>query len=155
MQKLVVGLINLTIKGYDVIIGMDWLDGYHARLDCRTKVVEFCIPGEATLKLDVRGTLASFALISKIWDKKSLGKGAQGYLAFLVNTPGDKVKLEDVPVINEYPCFPNELVSLSSEREIEIKIDLVLRTTPISKTPYRMAPVELKKLKLQLQDLLE
>ena len=46
-------------------------------------------------------------------------------------------------------------MSLSSEREIEIKIDLVLRTPPISKNPYRMAHVELKKLKLQLQDLLE
>ena len=38
-QKVVVDLINLAIKGYDVMIGMDWLIWYHARLDCRTKVV--------------------------------------------------------------------------------------------------------------------
>ena len=38
---------------------------------------------------------------------------------------------------------------------MEFKIDLLSGTTPISKTPYRMAPVKLKELKLQLQDLLE
>ena len=66
------------------------------------------------------------------------------------------MKLEDVPVINKYPdVFPNELVSLPHEREIEFKIDLASRTTLISKIPYRMAPVEIKELKLQLQNLLE
>ncbi|XP_071928102.1 uncharacterized protein [Coffea arabica] len=73
-----------------------------------------------------------------------------------VNTPGEKVKLEDMPVINEYPdVFPDELVSLPPEREMEFKIDLAPRTTPISNIPYRMALAELKELKLQLQDLLE
>ena len=61
--KLVIDLISLTIKGYDVILEMDWLAHYHARVDCRMKVVEFCIPGEATLKLDVRSIVASSALI--------------------------------------------------------------------------------------------
>ena len=35
------------------------------------------------------------------------------------------------------------------------KIDVASETAPISKTPYRMAPTELKEFKLQLQDLLE
>ena len=64
--KLVVDLISLAIKGYDVILGMDWLAHYHARVDYHMKVVEFCIPGEATLKLDMRGVLASSTLISGI-----------------------------------------------------------------------------------------
>nr|XP_027065180.1 uncharacterized protein LOC113691285 [Coffea arabica] len=51
--------------------------------------------------------------------------------------------------------FPDELVSLPLEREIEFKIDLAPKTIPISKTLYWMVPAELKKLKLQLQDLLE
>ena len=38
-RKLVVDLIRLTIKGYDVILGMDWLAYYHAWVDCRIKVV--------------------------------------------------------------------------------------------------------------------
>ena len=155
-RKLIVDLISLAIKGYDVIIGMDWLVRYHAQVDCRTKVVEFSLSGEATLKLDVRGILASFALISRIRVSKLLSNGARGYLTFLVNTPGEKVKLEDMPVINEYPnVFSDELVSLPLPREIEIKTDLAPGSTPISRSPYRMAPADLKELKFQLQDLLE
>ncbi|XP_071939145.1 uncharacterized protein [Coffea arabica] len=155
-RKMLVDLISLDIKGYDVIIGMDFLGHYHAKLDCRAKVVEFCIPGEATLRLDVKGRLASSVMISGIRARKMLSKGAQGFLAFLINAPSNQVKLEDVPVVREFPdVFPEELKTLPPEREVEFKIDLVPGTAPISKTPYRMAPVELKELKIQLQDLLE
>ena len=41
------------------------------------------------------------------------------------------------------------------KREMEFAIDLVPRTAPISKTPYKMALVELKELKAQLQELLD
>ena len=110
-RKLVIDLISLAIKGYDVIIGMDWLARYHTRVDCRTKVVESCIHGEAILKLDVRGILDSSAPISGIRDRKLLCSGTRGYLAVLVNTPGDTIKLEDKPVINKYPdAFLAELV---------------------------------------------
>ncbi|XP_071939911.1 uncharacterized protein [Coffea arabica] len=155
-RKMLVDLISLDIKGYDVIIGMDFLGHYHAKLDCRAKVVEFCIPGEATLRLDVKGRLASSAMISGLRARKMLSKGAQGFLAFLINAPSDQVKLEDVLVVREFlDVFPEELKTLSPEREVEFKIDLVPGTAPISKTPYRMAPAELKELKIQLQDLLE
>ena len=40
-------------------------------------------------------------------------------------------------------------------RESEFAIDVVQGATPTSITPYRMAPLELKELKLQLQELLE
>ena len=119
-------------------------------------MVELCIPGEATLKLDVRGRLASSALISGIRARKMLSKGAQEYLAFLINIPSDKVRLEDMPVVKEYPdVFSEELESLPPKREIVFKIDVTPEVAPISKMPYRMAPAELKELKLQLQDLLE
>ncbi|XP_027109390.1 uncharacterized protein [Coffea arabica] len=155
-RKLVVDLISLDLKGYDVIIGMDWLASYNIQLNCKTKVVEFCIVGDATLKLDVKGRLVSSALFSKIRVKKLLNKGAQGYLVFLINTPGDKVKLEDVLVVNEFfDIFPFELKSMPLEREIEFRINLVPGTTPIAKTPYRMAHAMFKELKLQLQDLLK
>ncbi|XP_027109273.1 uncharacterized protein [Coffea arabica] len=111
-QKLMADLIGLAIKGYDVILGMDWLTRYNAQLNYKTKIVELCIPGEATLKLDVRGRLASSALISGIRARKMLSKGAQGYLAFLINTPSDKVRLEDMPEVKEFPdVFPEELES--------------------------------------------
>ena len=51
--------------------------------------------------------------------------------------------------------FPEELPGLPPHREIEFAINIVPGATPTSITPYRMAPVELKELKLQLQRLLE
>ena len=39
--------------------------------------------------------------------------------------------------------------------EIEFAIDVVPGATPASITPYRMAPLEIKELKLQLKELLE
>nr|GFA47541.1 putative reverse transcriptase domain-containing protein [Tanacetum cinerariifolium] len=41
------------------------------------------------------------------------------------------------------------------EHEVEFGIELVSSTQPISKAPYRMAPIELKELKEQLQELLD
>jgi len=48
-----------------------------------------------------------------------------------------------------------DLNGLPFDRVVEFTIDLVLRTVPISKAPYHMAPTELKKLRVQLQDLLD
>nr|XP_027098783.1 uncharacterized protein LOC113718060 [Coffea arabica] len=115
------------IKGYDVILEMDWLARYHAQLNCKTKMVELCIPGEATLKLDIKDRLASSAHISGIRVRKMLNKGVQEYLVFLINTPSDKVRLEDMPVVKEYPdVFSEELESLPPKREIVFKIDFVV-----------------------------
>ena len=44
---------------------------------------------------------------------------------------------------------------MPQQREIEFAIDVVPGATPTSITQYRMAPMELKELKLQLQELLE
>ena len=38
---------------------------------------------------------------------------------------------------------------------MDFTIELILGTTPISKAPYRMAPLELKELKVQLQEMLD
>jgi hypothetical protein len=51
--------------------------------------------------------------------------------------------------------FLEELPGLPPDREIEFTIDLLPGTGPISKAPYRMAPLELKELKEQLQELLD
>ncbi|KAA3480880.1 Transposon Ty3-I Gag-Pol polyprotein [Gossypium australe] len=50
-------------------------------------------------------------------------------------------------------CQNEELSGLPTIKEVEFGIELVLRTTPISIAPYRMAPTELKELKAQLQEL--
>ncbi|KAA0036176.1 gag-protease polyprotein [Cucumis melo var. makuwa] len=50
--------------------------------------------------------------------------------------------------------FPDELPGLPPPREIDFGIELEPDTAPISRVPYRMAPAELKELKVQLQELL-
>ena len=64
--------------------------------------------------------------------------------------------MKDVKVVNELPeVFPEELNSLPPDRKIEFVIETIPRVAPFSKTPYRMAPAELKELKEQLQELLD
>ena len=38
---------------------------------------------------------------------------------------------------------------------MDLSIEIVLGTTPMSREPYKMAPTELKELKSQLQELLD
>ena len=51
--------------------------------------------------------------------------------------------------------FLEDLSGLPLDRELEFQIELMPGITPILKTPYRMVPIELKELKVQLQALLD
>ncbi|KAI5318962.1 hypothetical protein L3X38_038670 [Prunus dulcis] len=83
-------------------------------------------------------------------------KGCSGYLAHVIDTRDNGLLLEDTPVVREFPdVFPKDLPGLPHEREIEFTIELVPGTNPISQTPYRMTPAELRKLKTQLEELVD
>jgi hypothetical protein len=61
-----------------------------------------------------------------------------------------------VPVVNELPdVFPEELPGMPPDRDIEFVIELKSGTTPIYKTPYRMATTDLAELKEHIKELLE
>jgi hypothetical protein len=67
-----------------------------------------------------------------------------------------ELKYEDIHVVREFPnVFPNDLPGMPPERAIEFKIELQPDTAPIAKDPYKMSPVEMKELKIQLQGLLD
>ena len=51
--------------------------------------------------------------------------------------------------------FQDELPGLPLHRDVDFSIKLHPCTSPISMTPHRMAPVELQKLRVQLQELLD
>jgi hypothetical protein len=62
--------------------------------------------------------------------------------------------VEEVPVVNEYPdVFPEELLGMPPDRDVEFVIDLLPGTGPIAKRPYRMSIDELEELKKQLKEL--
>ena len=66
------------------------------------------------------------------------------------------MNVENIPVIKEFPnVFPKELLGIPDEREVDLSIEVVQGTTPISRAPYCMVPTKLKELKTQLQELLD
>ena len=57
----------------------------------------------------------------------------------------DELNIGPIPIVKEFPdVFLEDLPGLPPEREIEFSINLLPGTGPLSKAPYRMAPVELK-----------
>jgi hypothetical protein len=63
--------------------------------------------------------------------------------------------IHQIPVVCEFPdVFLDELPGLPLDRDIEFGIELVSRTAPILRRPYRMPPDELAELKKQLEKLL-
>ena len=149
-------LILIDLKGLDVILGMDWLASNYASMDCFRKEVIFRRPGLPVVVLYRERRRAPSGLISAISARCLLQKGCKGYLAHVVDTRSSEARLEDVPVVRDFlDVFPDDLLGLPPEREIDFPIDLVPGTTPISLPPYRMAPTELKELKAQLQELVD
>nr|GFC20565.1 putative reverse transcriptase domain, aspartic peptidase domain protein [Tanacetum cinerariifolium] len=72
------------------------------------------------------------------------------------DTSLESPNIENLSVVHEFAdVFPDELHGLPSAKEIEFGIELIPGAEPISKAPYRMAPVESKVLKEQLQEMLE
>ena len=66
------------------------------------------------------------------------------------------MNLEKILMVKEFPdVFPKELPGIPPEIEVDMSIEVVHGTTPISRALYCMAPIELKELKTQLQELLD
>ncbi|KAH0644954.1 hypothetical protein KY284_032838 [Solanum tuberosum] len=85
-----------------------------------------------------------------------ISKGCIYHLLRVMDVESETPSLESVPVVNEFPeVFPDDLPGIFPEREIDFGIDLLPDTQPISISPYRMAPAELKDLKEQIKDLLD
>ena len=74
----------------------------------------------------------------------------------MIDTKKEEPSLLDTPIVCDYSdVVLEELPGLTPQREIEFAIDVIPGATPASITLYRMALMELKELKLQLQELLE
>ncbi|KAL4334797.1 hypothetical protein GQ457_07G010480 [Hibiscus cannabinus] len=77
----------------------------------------------------------------------------QAYLAYVMNPNMGEVRPRDIRTVCDFPgVFPEELPGLPSDREVEFVIETHADSAPVSISPYRMAP---KELKTQLQELLD
>ncbi|TYK27130.1 pol protein [Cucumis melo var. makuwa] len=151
-----VTLLVLDMLDFDVILGMDWLVANHASIDCSRKEVAFNPPSIASFKFKGEGSRSLPKVISAMRSNKLLSQGTWNILASVVDTREVDVSLSSEPVVRDYPdVFSEELPGLPPHIEIEFAIELESGTVPISRAPYRMAPAELKELKVQLQELLD
>ncbi|KAB2607658.1 S ribonuclease [Pyrus ussuriensis x Pyrus communis] len=149
-------LIPLDIVAFDVILGADWLHPNRANIDCYGKVVTFRRPGLPVVTFVGEQSGVRHGVISALRAKKLLSKGCHGYLAHVVLDEAVPSRIEDVRVVKHFPdVFPEDLPGLPPDREVEFTIELLPGTNPISLTPYRMAPAELRELKVQLQELVD
>ncbi|XP_074323417.1 uncharacterized protein LOC141660339 [Apium graveolens] len=151
-----VNLLPMEMHDFDVILGMDWLSEHRATIDCQGKRVIFGDADKPEFVYQGSQPKGDVKLISALKASKLLSKGCDGYLAFVKDISKDEPRIEDYPVVREYEdVFPDELPGLPPHREVKFTIELVPGAEPISKAPYRMAPLELQELKEQLQELLD
>ena len=140
-----VDLIALPFHELDLILGMDWLSKHQTIVDCDKKIVLFKCPDLSEVIIQGIRFESIPKIMSAMKAQRFLRKGCEAFLA-----------LENIPMIREFPdVFPEELPGVPPEREVDLSIEIVQGTTPISRTSYRMAPTELKELKTQLRELLD
>ncbi|GKA30092.1 putative reverse transcriptase domain-containing protein [Tanacetum coccineum] len=115
---------------FDVIIGMDWLSNYKAKIICHEKVVRIPLPDGRVLRV--------------------LGERSEEKARFLMVVK----KQEEIIVVRDFPkVFPDDLSGLSPTRENEFRIELIPGATPVAKSPYHLAPSKLEELSGQLKEL--
>ncbi|XP_074323098.1 uncharacterized protein LOC141660038 [Apium graveolens] len=134
-------------------MGMDWLSENRATIDYQGKRLIFGDADKPEFVYQGSQPKGDVKLIYALKASKLSSKGCDGYLAFVKDTSKDEPHIDDYPVVREYEdVFPDELLGLPPHREVEFTIELVPGVEPISKAPYRMAPLELQDLKEQLQE---
>ncbi|KAL0534846.1 hypothetical protein IC582_029143 [Cucumis melo] len=154
--SMLVDLIPLELQRLYVILGMNFLFAHYASMNCHRKEVVFRKPGFAKVVFRDMRKVIPRSLISVLKVEKLLRKGCTAFLAHMIVVQREKLKSEDVSVVKEFlDVFPDDLSNLPPNRKIEFTIELLPGTTPISQTPYRMTPSELKELKVQLQELVD
>ncbi|GJW33210.1 putative reverse transcriptase domain-containing protein [Tanacetum coccineum] len=131
-----IDLMPVELGSFDVIIGMDWLAKYHAVIVCAEKIVRIPFGDEILI---VRGDGSSnkhgtrLNIISCAKAQEYLTKGCHVFLANITATKDeDKSKekrLEDVPVVQEFPeVFPEDLPGITHSK-VEFRIDSGIEQT--------------------------
>ncbi|GKD30350.1 putative reverse transcriptase domain-containing protein, partial [Tanacetum coccineum] len=129
-----IDLIPFGHGSFDVIIGMDWLSNHKAEIVCHEKVVRIPLLDGKVLKV--------------------LGERPEEKARLLMSTKARDKKQEEIVVVRDFTeVFPDDLSGLQPVQEIEFRIELIPGATPVAKSPYRLAPSELKELSGQLKEL--
>jgi hypothetical protein len=135
----VTNLIVLESKDIDAILEMDWLSKHTILINYVKKSVKLTTPERKEMDFVAEPVV-----------------NAKGVANHVKVNQLDASQKSEVPVVNEFPdVFPKELPGMPPDQDIEFVIELKPGTTPIYKTPYRMATLELAELKEHIKELLE
>ncbi|GKA24141.1 putative reverse transcriptase domain-containing protein [Tanacetum coccineum] len=148
-----IDLMPIELGTFDVIIGMDWLVLHDAVIVCGKKEVHVPLK-KRTLVVKGDDGVSRLKVVSCMKVKKYVDRGSYLFVAQVVEKEPAERRLEDVPVICEFPdVFPEDLPGLPPSRQVEFGIELVPGAAPVARAPYRLAPSEMKELAKQLQEL--
>ncbi|GJR15202.1 putative reverse transcriptase domain-containing protein [Tanacetum coccineum] len=148
-----IDLMPIELGTFDVIIGMDWLVLHDAVIVCGKKEVHIPLK-KRTLVVKGDDGVSRLKVVSCMKVKKYVDRGSYLFVAQVVEKEPAERRLEDVPVICEFPnVFPEDLPGLPPSRQVEFVIELVPGAAPVARAPYRLAPSEMKELAKQLQEL--
>ena len=145
----------VSIKSFDVIIGMDWLSSHHADILCYDKAGRLNLPtGETFFVLGDKPS-TTLRIISNIQAQKCLRKEYHAFLAHVVDVKREVQDIKSVPDVCEFPdVFPEDLPGIPPTIQVEFRINRIPGATPVAKVPYRLAPAEMQEISSQLNELL-
>ena len=94
-------LIELDVLDFDVVLGMDWLSENYASIDCRDKCVRFKTKESIDFVFQGERSEVLTKLISVIRARRSLDKGCQGFLAYVINGEAEPIDVQSIPIARE------------------------------------------------------
>nr|GFA32669.1 putative reverse transcriptase domain-containing protein [Tanacetum cinerariifolium] len=138
---------------YEVELADGRLILHNAVIVCGKKEVHVPLK-KRTLVVKGDDCVSRLKVVSCMKVKKYVDRGRYLFVAQVVEKEPAERRLKDVLVIGEFPdVFPEDLPGLPPPRQVEFKIELVLRAAHVARAPYRLAPSKMKELAKQLQEL--
>jgi len=116
-------LIRFDQSNFDIILVINWLRAYEAKVDCKgLKVIladekgrEVCFYGQREEK--------PYAIILAMKASTLLRQDYEGYCYHIMDTQEKEEIPENIPIVCKFKdVFPKELPGLPSQREIDFKI---------------------------------
>ncbi|KAA3470991.1 DNA/RNA polymerases superfamily protein [Gossypium australe] len=149
-------LLLLSFHEFSAILGLDCLNRHNAIVNCRARDIRLSIIEGKEVLLSGMQTNTAGTVISTMSTRKLIVKGVDTYLVYIMDSTKARKEINQVPIVKGFfDMFPEELLGMPPDREVEFSIEVAPGSMPISCSPYRMVPLELKELKKQLQDLLD
>ncbi|XP_021974470.1 uncharacterized protein LOC110869536 [Helianthus annuus] len=112
-RKFKVDLIPVQLGSFDIVIGMDWLSTNQVEVVCYEKIIRIPLPNNDTLLVHGEKNEMPLRIISCMKARKCLRKGCITFLAHIVDKKAKELKLEEIPVVKEFPeVFSEDLPGL-------------------------------------------